>query len=692
MNKKFYLLGLCVAASATVANAQQLPNVGFEQWKTEMGATKYIGNGTLFTNATVARPFTGDVTEPLGWNGSNVEQAGQKGYFIEKETVSDGNIAVRLVNKFVGLNLGFTKIGDEAPGFLTFGTPWVYAEMNTANCDGGAFGGMDFSYKPDAIKGNFKYTQGDAAETSHIIAYLWNGTFTSEIGSVDDTQRESCNDVDRAILGKSNAGTVTGDGKLVASCDYEITTTNGNWQEIIVPLTYVKNAGTPTKMNVIISAADYWTRANIKENTTLAVDDVDFVYYSTLTALEVNSEAVALEEGKYEYAMSGSELPTEEQVVATAKSQFANAAVTVDAENAQVRIVVTNQGGKDVDGETSHTYVLQYEKAAVEGTPYAGYLNIEMLGNQLAYNQAANIEIAETGEGVCTFILPDFQFGGQSLGSIVVENVTVTEGEDGVRTYNGSTPEGGDLVLVPGSITASASLTGTIDASGNCDFAINVLWKEQSLPISVTFTTEMVGEDYEGYLNGTMLDLPIIVNENAFVTIAPTDVNVCTFILPDFQFQGISLGDIKVADVTVAEDGNGVKTYEGTAEGLGLAEGAITANVELNGTIDAENKVNFVIDVTWVGGFDGQTDVPINVTFTTDEIPAGVEGVSGDAVAVYGVAGAVSVNGYNGVVEVYAADGRLVKSVMVDGNAEIALDGGLYIVRAGGEAYKVFVK
>ena len=235
-------------------------------------------------------------------------------------------------------------------------------------------------------------------------------------------------------------------------------------------------------------------------------------------------------------------------------------------------------------------------------------------------------------------------------------------------------------------------MTGTIDASGNCDFTIDVLWIESNLPISVTFTTEMVGTDYEGYLNGTMLDKPIIVNENAFVTIAPTDVNVCTFILPDFQFQGNPLGDIKVSDVTVAEDGNGVKTYVGTAEGLGLAEGAITANVELNGTIDAENKVNFVIDVTWVGGFDGQTDVPINVTFTTNEIPAGVEGVSGDAVAVYGVAGAAAIDGYSGVVEVYTADGRLVKSVMVDGNAEIALDGGLYIVRAGGEAYKVFVK
>lgn len=560
MNKKIYLLGLCVAASATVANAQQLPNVGFEQWKAgdDMGATKYMG----MTNATNPRPYdtkTG-VTEPSGWNGSNVEQAGQKGYFIEKETVSDGNIAVRLVNKFVGLNLGFTKIGDEAPGFLTFGTPWVYAEMNTANCDGGAFGGMDFSYKPDAIKGKFKYTQGDAAETSHIIVYLWNGTFTSEIGSIDDTKKESCNDVDRAIMGKSNAGTVTGDGKLVASCDYKITTTNGVWQEIIAPLAYVEGAGEPTKMNVIISAADYWTRANIKENTTLAADDVDFVYYSTLKDLKVNDEAVTLEDGKYVYAMSGTELPTEDQVVATTKSQFAEAAVTVDSENAQVRIVVTNQGGKDTDGETFHTYTLQYEQPAA-GVEYEGYLNVscDKLGGVLVEDKKDRIIITETGEGLCSFALLNLtlNIGGRDipLGDIVVDNVEVTEAE-GVKSYNGA----GDLTLVVGQ-----------------------------------------------------------------------------------------------------------------------------AHVDLNGEIDANNSCDFTINVTW-------NSLPIVVTFTSEEKTSGVEGISGESVAVFGMAGAVAVSGYNGAVDVYSVDGRLVESVSVDGNAEISLNGGLYIVRAGSEAYKVFVK
>ena len=556
MNKKVYLLGLCVAASAALTNAQQLPNVGFDSWKGTCGSSEAFG----FSEEMRQRP--GD--EPTGWNGSSVNQ--KVIMTVEKILVSktsgydDNGSAVLMENVFVSPDI-LPNLGDEAPGYITFGTPWVYAVTNLSACDGGTYGGMSFSNRPDAIQGYFRTTDTND-EKSHIIVYLWNGTFKSKVGEKNNPIEERDN-VDRAVLGKTNAGEITGDGQLVASCDLEFKATS-EWEKKTVELEYVENAGEPTMMNVIISAGNYWNRDGLNVGTALEVDDVDFVYYSTLTALYVNGEDV-LEDGKYEYAMSGTELPTAERIKATTKSQFANAAVTVDAENAQVRIVVTNQDGKDVDGEISHTYVLQYEKAA-EPEQYPGYLNIEMEGSYIAKNQAATIEITETGEGKCTFVLPDFQFGGAPLGDIVVENVTV------------------------------------------------------------------------------------------------------------------------------AEDGNGVKTYVGTAEGLGLAEGAITANVELNGTIDAENKVNFVIDVTWVGGPDGKTDVPINVTFTTNEIPAGIEGASGDAVAVYGVVGAVSVNGYNGVVEVYAADGRLVKSVMVDGNAEIALNGGLYIVRANGNAYKVFVK
>ena len=140
-------------------------------------------------------------------------------------------------------------------------------------------------------------------------------------------------------------------------------------------------------------------------------------------------------------------------------------------------------------------------------------------------------------------------------------------------------------------------------------------------------------------------------------------------------------GDIVVENVTVTE-ADGVKSYNGAGD-LTLVVGQV--HVDLNGEIDANNSCDFTINVTW-------NSFPIVVTFKSEKVAAGVEGISGESVAVFGMAGAVAVSGYNGAVDVYSVDGRLVESVLVDGNAEIALDGGLYIVRAGGEAYKVFVK
>ena len=683
MNKKIYLLGLCVAASAALTNAQQLPNVGFDNWKGACGESiNTAGSGSAFT-----RP--GD--EPTSWNGSSVVQV-LNIETTEKDTEGD-NIFVSLTNKSAA---GVSNV----PAFISLSNPWVFVYGNgfiemlkyASAGDGGSYGGVEFSNKPDAISLKYKRTAANG-EKAHVIAYLWNGTYksnaptsvsgSSESGFVYTYSRELEN-VDRVILGKQKDGeTITQQGKLIAARDYEIVADAAEWTNLTVDLdysTYGNSSETPTMVNVIISSADYWTRSNIQADSQLDVDDVDFVYYSTLTALEVKGEAVNFEDGKYVYAMSGTELPTAEQIKATTKSQFAEAAVSVDAANAQVRIVVTNQGGKDVDGETSHTYVLQYEKA-VEAASYEGYLNIALMGSQLAYNQSAAIEIADKEEGLCTFSLPDFNLGGTPFGDIVVDDVTVVEA-DGVKTYSGSV----DGLTLAGGIVADVELSGTIDADNVCDFNINVTWN--SLPISVTFTTEMVGTDYEGYLNvsSEALGGQLVDNQLDAIRIAQTSDNTCTFMLNDLTLSilgsDITLGDIVVDNVNVVET-DGVKHYNGTAEGLQLVVGSV--NVEVEGTIDANNICDFKIDVDWKG-------MPINVTFTTNEIPAGIEGVSGDAVAVYGVAGAVSVNGYNGVVEVYAADGRLVKSVMVDGNAEISLNGGLYIVRAGSEAYKVFVK
>lgn len=149
--------------------------------------------------------------------------------------------------------------------------------------------------------------------------------------------------------------------------------------------------------------------------------------------------------------------------------------------------------------------------AMAETTSYPGYLNIEMLGNNLAQDAPATIQITVTGENTCTFMLPDFSLdlgnGPINVGDIIVPDVTTSE-ENGVTTYNG---EAKGLMLAVGSV--DVTVAGTIDASGEAYMDIDVMWLGN--PINVTFSSKTSGINIvtdenaplEYYnLNGTRVD------------------------------------------------------------------------------------------------------------------------------------------------------------------------------------------
>ena len=157
----------------------------------------------------------------------------------------------------------------------------------------------------------------------------------------------------------------TGDGQLIASVDYEISGEYTDWTDVTIPLEYVEeNAGlTPSKMNVILSSADYWTRSNIKAGNVLEADDVAFVFYNTAEGITIGGTAVeGFSSDVYEYGIPSTDLPAAEDVAVTTTSRFATAEVNVNADNATVAITVTNQGGADADGTTSRTDTLLYEQ------------------------------------------------------------------------------------------------------------------------------------------------------------------------------------------------------------------------------------------------------------------------------------------------------------------------------------------
>ena len=686
MKKSFLLSGaLLLSISAFTANAQQLPNVGFDSWKTTCGSSRSVNE-----KKEVVRPGV----EPAEWNGSNVNQTVfgvnklEPGLVTKQE--EGGNKYLQLRNMYVGA-LG---IGSNAPGFINFGTPWVYATSQIKKCDGGTFGGQSFTYKPDAIKGKYKRADSDAEgkpisnnESSHIIVYLWYGTYQSFIGSTDLKTKEEKENVDRAVLGKTT-GPVS--GKLVASCDKAFSSTaNNDWETIVVPLNYEANAGNPAMMNVIISAGDYWNRSKLLDGTTLLVDDVDFVYYSTLTSLKAGSKAIALKDGVYNYTVTG-KMPTKKEVVATCKSQFADATVAVDAANYKVTVTVTNQGGKDVDGATQHVYTLQYTAPVVK--QYVGILNVEMNNEDVIANATQEVTISYYNDNTCDFLLPHFMFAGDDIGNIEIPNVKVSEDAAGTKTFTDGEVEA--MELAGGGIVAHVVLNGgTITSAGVINMPITVGWMsgypddKEEMPINVLFSSDKKVEVTEaGYyyvVKGDDYQHPLVEHQTTMLkSVKYGDMNGFTYTL---TLDGVNAGGINFGDMAVAGLDNTDEQYSGTDSAVALGNGK-TASVTVDGGKDATTGKYEVKFATTV---DGQL---YNIVFTTDDSSSSVNDVEASGAVVRGAEGAIVVEGFAGRVNVYTVDGRLAASAQIDGEATITVAAGLYVVRAGEKAVKVVVK
>lgn len=426
------LLTALLAAGGLTASAQYLPNGDFEQWKTTCGKSDQTSINKYLDTA----PFglaTRPGVEPQDWNGSNVNQTvfgynASSDALVTRQKEGD-NSYVRLVCTKVGAKieqgLAAIEIKAEAPAFINFGTPWVYAVSSKNKCDGGVYGGMPFSYKPDAIKGRYKRTPAATKEKARIIAYLWSGTFKSSIPSGKSTRMQD--DVDRAIMGRVSG--VTGDGKLVASCDYGFETTkNNDWEEIIVPIDYKLTDVVPTKMNVIISSDDYWNRGNMVENSKLEVDDVQFVYYHALKNVTYNGKPIEVKENESQFYIPIS--PDETFDLKKLKYDKVGVGATVEDpvyDAAKNTVTITVKGNDyDKNDKSVTTYVFTIVK---EQTNFTDGISVKLEGSGTFPISDATIQLVKELDNSYSFQLKNFSLGqGEGslpVGTIRIKNLTI---------------------------------------------------------------------------------------------------------------------------------------------------------------------------------------------------------------------------------------------------------------------------
>lgn len=286
--KKLISFGLLLA-SAIGMNAQQVQGDFNEPWV----------QNKPWDSKNTSGASTNYIT-PVGWTVSNIYGLSSTGlgktqvaFQTEGRSGLSTDYAVLLKNSPNSLSKS-----QIVPSFITLGTSWSTASSSSGdNADGGSFGSKSFTNRPDAISFHYKRTHStvNATEKASVIAYLWKGSSSQasvpgNVVIVGNTTKVTMVDRDRNILGLSTsqggAVTYSDDFKRIATINTSIEGDATEWTKYTAEFNYEDNEVVPEKINIIISANDYFgDRTTIGTGNTLTLDDVELIYYHELTAL-----------------------------------------------------------------------------------------------------------------------------------------------------------------------------------------------------------------------------------------------------------------------------------------------------------------------------------------------------------------------------------------------------------------------
>lgn len=461
--KKIALLSLLVL-SAGPLTAQQINGTFDDAWET----CETIGQ------------------QPKGWKSANINEMGQQAELVKLTDGVSGK-GVLMSNEWVGMSFGTMSVGQNAPGYLSLGTPWNTAKIkiglgiSITDKDGGSYGGVDFTYRPDAVRFSYKRSlSGNSSETASVIACLWKGQYSSNVavGISTSPSKRAMVDREKDVMGMITSGvTPSKDAECIATINYAIKGDQAEWKTLTIPFNYTSDA-TPEKINVIFSSADYFgDRDAIGAGNSLTIDNVELIYNSQLASLAYNGTAIeGFDKDNQYYTVTGEY--TDDCLTAVSDGAGASVKVSYNAEN---RIATITVEGNDIasNPENKHEYYVMF---APETTAYASKLIMGLAGTMLP-PATENVGISEINGGKADFLLSNFAFQGAVMGDILLTDVDCQEEADGsitlhkeqtIRVFGDAGNTLGDLPVV---------LNGTLkDGKLNAD--LSIMWNGV-IPISV---------------------------------------------------------------------------------------------------------------------------------------------------------------------------------------------------------------
>jgi len=496
------LLVMALLGGALTVQAQQVNGSFDEEW---VDCVPWTSGNNKTTKG--MQPLGWTVSHVIGVNGLGATEVGSK---VEEGYEGTG-YALQLRNSANSL-----MASQIVPAYVTLGTSWSTSVMGKQN-DGGTFGGVSFTFVPDALRFFYKRSHGETAPTepASVVAYLWKGTYTqssvpANIVAWGTPKSVSMIDRDRNILGKSTTKggsvTKTEDATCIATIEHYIEGDATEWTECLVPFKYDETLGVdvqPEKLNIILSANDYFGGSDaVGKDNMLIVDEVSLVYYSQLASLSYNGTPVAgFDKDTYVYNID--ETFDESKLQYAADGKGASATHRYDAATGKCVIRVE---GNDIsaNAENYHEYTINFV-VPVHVNTYANTLSVNLLEMYIGAPQSANIEVTEYTRGVYGLSLKNFMLEGLGgVGNIEMIGLTVTEqngaihlsGNKKIAITPGDDPNvewmGPDLTMAAGGaipVAIEADIQG-----GLMTATININFPELGV-IKVVFAPELTISD-----------------------------------------------------------------------------------------------------------------------------------------------------------------------------------------------------
>ena len=325
------------------------------------------------------------ISHVMGMNGIGATVVGAP--YLTNGDEDNPDYAVRLTNTpnpFMSTQV--------VPGYMTLGTSFASASVSDLNkADGGTFGGVAFTGKPDAIQFDYSRSHTQAGDTLYaaevinseepatVVAYLWKGQYKQEAVPGETNYGKPSTVTmygrERNILDikttTGGAATKSDDAACIAKVVKSITgNVEGKLETMVVPLDYGKYAGTdvqPDSLNIIFAASDYFgQRSKVGAGNALVVDNVKLLYYHAIKDASYNGEGFVFGD---EHA---ADFSTEAYVPANLQFTKVGQGATVEQSyNDETGVLTITVKGQDVrfNPESVTVYTIQFDavKTAIAG-------------------------------------------------------------------------------------------------------------------------------------------------------------------------------------------------------------------------------------------------------------------------------------------------------------------------------------